>query len=179
MNEAFENRWLRNSTSLQPALGRLSGTGAKIQRISRIIPKEIANELNSVIKWVGWQIRYWASSFGINAVPYQGRWRSYKSSYKNGGIQRTSMALQTLIWHSWCYERRQNEDGAMMGFAGMNMAGQMGRYECKSAFPNGTETNRCSNSTVQQNNMQQLSTDKTIMQLSMVRVICSRQISKL
>nr|WP_315034584.1 SPFH domain-containing protein [uncultured Lachnoanaerobaculum sp.] len=115
--------------SLQPAFGRLSGIGSRYSDIPNHA-MELADELNSIMssKWgdrLGIEIVSFAIS-GISIPPEDEK--DIKQMQRAAVLQNASMAAAnlTLAQADAMRDAAKNSGGAMMGFAGMNMAAQMG-----------------------------------------------------
>ena len=158
MNEEFRRQMTSELlTSLQPALGRLSGIGARYSDIPNHT-KEIANELNSVMS-SEWGDRYGIeiSSFGISSITISKEDEDLiKQLQRTAVFQRTSMAAANLnaAQADAMRDAAKNTAGAMMGFAGMNMAGQMGGMNANQLFQM-AQNEQMQQQYGQQNNMQQ------------------------
>lgn len=158
MDEAFRRQMTSELlTSLQPALGRLSGIGARYSDIPNHT-KEIANELNSVMS-SEWGDRYGIeiSSFGISSITISKEDEDLiKQLQRTAVFQRTSMAAANLnaAQADAMRDAAKNTAGAMMGFAGMNMANQMGGMNANQLFQM-AQNEQMQQQYGQQNNMQQ------------------------
>lgn len=116
-------------SSLQPAFGRLSGIGSRYSDIPNHT-KELADELNSVMS-SDWGDRYGIeiSSFAISGISISPEDEDLiKQLQRTAVFQKTSMAAANLnaAQADAMRDAAKNTGGAMMGFAGMNMASQMG-----------------------------------------------------
>ena len=116
-------------TALQPAIGRLSGIGSRYSDIPNHT-LELANELNSIMSST-WGERYGIeiSSFAMSSITISKEDEDLiKQLQRTAVFQRTSMAAANLNAAQADAMRNaaSNPGGAMMGFAGMNMANQMG-----------------------------------------------------
>ena len=116
-------------TALQPAIGRLSGIGSRYSDIPNHT-LELANELNSIMSST-WGERYGIeiSSFAMSSITISKEDEDLiKQLQRTAVFQRTSMAAANLSAAQADAMRNaaNNAGGAMLGFAGMNMANQMG-----------------------------------------------------
>lgn len=116
-------------TALQPAIGRLSGIGSRYSDIPNHT-LELANELNSIMSST-WGERYGIeiSSFAMSSITISKEDEDLiKQLQRTSVFQRTSMAAANLSAAQADAMRNaaNNAGGAMLGFAGMNMANQMG-----------------------------------------------------
>ena len=116
-------------TALQPAIGRLSGIGSRYSAIPNHT-LELANELNSIMSST-WGERYGIeiSSFAMSSITISKEDEDLiKQLQRTAVFQRTSMAAANLSAAQADAMRNaaNNAGGAMLGFAGMNMANQMG-----------------------------------------------------
>ena len=115
--------------SLQPAFGRLSGIGSRYSDIPNHA-MELADELNSIMssKW-GDRLGIEVASFAISgmSIPPEDE-DMIKQLQRTAVFQKASMAAANLssAQADAMRDAAKNTAGAMMGFAGMNMAGQMG-----------------------------------------------------
>ena len=115
--------------SLQPAFGRLSGIGSRYSDIPNHT-KELSDELNSIMssEW-GDRLGIEIVSFAISGISIPPEDEDLiKQLQRTAVFQKASMAAANLnaAQADAMRDAAKNSAGAMMGFAGMNMAGQMG-----------------------------------------------------
>lgn len=116
-------------SSLQPAFGRLSGIGSRYSDIPNHT-KELSDELNSIMssEW-GDRLGIEIVSFAISGISIPPEDEDLiKQLQRTAVFQKASMAAANLnaAQADAMRDAAKNTAGAMMGFAGMNMAAQMG-----------------------------------------------------
>ena len=115
--------------SLQPAFGRLSGIGSRYSDIPNHT-KELSDELNSIMssEW-GDRLGIEIVSFAISGISIPPEDEDLiKQLQRTAVFQKASMAAANLnaAQADAMRDAAKNSAGAMMGFAGMNMAAQTG-----------------------------------------------------
>ena len=139
-------------TSLQPAFAAISAKGVRYSALP-MHTNEIADELNKILssKWGetrGIQI----ASFGVNSVSAPKEDEDMIKNLQKTAVNRNAnMAAATLVTAQADAMKAaaSNENGAMMGFMGMNMANQAGGMNAQNLFDIGQQQQ------MQQQQMQQ------------------------
>ena len=129
-------------TALQPAFARISEAGIRYSALPGHTT-EIAEALNDVLseKWAnlrGVEI----VSFGVSSVKASEEDEAMiKELQRNSVFRNPNMAAAHLVGAQAqaMQDAAKNENGAMMGFMGMNMAGQTGGMNAQSLFQMGAQ----------------------------------------
>lgn len=116
-------------TALQPAIGRLSGIGARYSDIANHT-LELANELNSILSST-WGDRYGIeiTSFGMSSVTIPPEDANMIKELQRTAVFRNASMAAANINNAQADAMKaaaSNTSGAMVGFAGINMASQAG-----------------------------------------------------
>ncbi len=129
-------------TALQPAFARISGMGIRYSALPGHT-MELADALNDVLsaKWRdlrGLEI----VSFGVSSVKASEEdEQMIKELQRNAAFRNPNMAAAHLVGAQAAamQSAAQNENGAMMGFMGMNMAGNAGGMNAQNLYQMGQQ----------------------------------------
>jgi membrane protease subunit (stomatin/prohibitin family) len=129
-------------TALQPAFAKISAMGIRYSALPGHT-MELADALNEVLskKWAETR-GITVAAFGVSSVKASDEdEKMIKEMQKAGALQNANMAAATLVGAqaSAMQEAAKNPNGAMMGFAGLNMAQQAGGMNAQSLFQMGQQ----------------------------------------
>ena len=129
-------------TALQPAFAKISAMGIRYSALPGHT-MELADALNEVLskKWAETR-GITVAAFGVSSVKASEEdEKMIKEMQKAGALQNANMAAATLVGAqaSAMQEAAKNPNGAMMGFAGFNMAQQAGGMNAQSLFQMGQQ----------------------------------------
>lgn len=129
-------------TALQPAFAKISAMGIRYSALPGHT-MELADALNEVLskKWAETR-GITVAAFGVSSVKASEEdEKMIKEMQKAGALQNANMAAATLVGAqaSAMQEAAKNPNGAMMGFAGFNMAQQAGGMNAQALFQMGQQ----------------------------------------
>jgi membrane protease subunit (stomatin/prohibitin family) len=129
-------------TALQPAFAKISAMRIRYSALPGHT-MELADALNEVLskKWAETR-GITVAAFGVSSVKASDEdEKMIKEMQKAGALQNANMAAATLVGAqaSAMQEAAKNPNGAMMGFAGLNMAQQAGGMNAQSLFQMGQQ----------------------------------------
>ncbi|MBP5291892.1 MAG: SPFH domain-containing protein [Lachnospiraceae bacterium] len=129
-------------TALQPAFAKISAMGIRYSALPGHT-MELADALNEDLskKWAETR-GITVAAFGVSSVKASEEdEKMIKEMQKAGALQNANMAAATLVGAqaSAMQEAAKNPNGAMMGFAGFNMAQQAGGMNAQALFQMGQQ----------------------------------------